>query len=152
MNYKTNKFKDLGKISPIPDKPNPKILDKVNNPKIKTKYCIRFICPEFTSICPITSQPDFGNIIVDYIPRKLIIESKSFKLFLFSFRNYGGFHEDCTLKIAKKIIKSVNPKWIRVASFWNPRGGIPIDVVFQKGTKNKNVYVNELNIPSYNPR
>ena len=148
----TKKPKYLGSNSRIQESPDNFILDYVKNPHPENDYSIRFTAPEFTSICPITSQPDFGNIIVDYIPRKLIIESKSFKLFLFSFRNYGGFHEDCTLKIAKKIIKSVNPKWIRVASFWNPRGGIPIDIVFQKGTKNKNVYVNELNIPSYNPR
>ena len=132
-NSKKTKF--LGKESKIPDNPDDFILDNVTNPHLDINYCIRFCSPEFTSICPITSQPDFGNIIVDYIPKKLIIESKSFKLYLFTFRNYGGFHEDCTIKIAKKIINSVKPKWIRVASFWNPRGGIPIDVIFQAGTK-----------------
>ncbi len=142
----------LGSNSKIRNSPDSFVLDNVKNPHPNDDYSIRFTAPEFTSICPITSQPDFGNIIVDYIPRKLIIESKSFKLYLFTFRNYGGFHEDCTIKIAKKIINSVKPKWIRVASFWNPRGGIPIDVIFQTGTKTKNVYINELNIPQYRSR
>ena len=146
------KPKYLGSNSNFQNSPDDFILDNVDNPHPDFDYSIRFTAPEFTSICPITSQPDFGNIIIDYIPRKLLLESKSFKLFLFSFRNYGGFHEDCTIKIAKKIIKCVSPKWIRVASFWNPRGGIPIDVIFQKGEKIKNVHVNELNVPLYKSR
>ena len=94
----------------------------VKNPHPKSNYVVRLTAPEFTSICPVTGQPDFGIIIIDYVPNKLIVESKSFKLFLFAFRNYGGFHEECTLKIAKLIEKSIKPKWLRIAGFWNPRG------------------------------
>ena len=142
----------LGSKSNVKSSPDSFILDCVNNPHLDHDYSIRFIAPEFTSICPITSQPDFGKIIIDYVPNKLLMESKSFKLFLFSFRDYGGFHEDCTIKISKKIIKYVKPKWIRVASFWNPRGGIPIDIISQTGKKPVNVIVSELNIPIYGNR
>tara|TARA_B100000700_G_C14660533_1_gene676178 strand:- start:244 stop:699 length:456 start_codon:yes stop_codon:yes gene_type:complete len=145
-------IKYLGKKSKIPDSPDDVILDTVKNPHPDENYSIRFSSPEFTSICPITSQPDFGIIIIDYIPKKLIVESKSLKLFLFSFRDYGGFHEDCTLKIGKKILESTKPKWIRVTAFWNPRGGIPIDVFYQKGTIPKGVYINEPDIKPYTGR
>ena len=148
----TKKPKYLGSKSKIEKSPDNFVLDGVEKPQPPHAYSIRFSAPEFTSICPITSQPDFGHIIVDYIPQKIIMESKSFKLFLFSFRNYGGFHEDCTIKIAKKIIKYISPKWLRVASFWNPRGGIPIDVFYQTGKKPDNVYVNDLGIPPYKGR
>ena len=143
------KTKYLGLKSSMKGSPDDFILDCVENPHPKNEYSVRFSAPEFTSICPITAQPDFGYFIIDYIPAKTIVESKSLKLFLFSFRNYGGFHEDCTIKVAKKIIKFASPKWIRVASFWNPRGGIPIDVIFQKGKKSKNVNIQELNFPHY---
>ncbi len=129
-----------------------KNLQTFPNPNLTSNYTVKFEVPEFTCICPLTSQPDFGKIIIDYIPNKYLMESKSFKLFLFSFRNYGGFHEDCTIKISKKIIKYVKPKWLRVASFWNPRGGIPIDVISQSGKKPSNVFINELDIPLYGNR
>ena len=148
----TKKPRYLGSKSNVKNSPDSFILDCVNNPHLDHDYSIRFIAPEFTSICPITSQPDFGKIIIDYVPNKLLMESKSFKLFLFSFRDYGGFHEDCTIKISKKIIKYVKPKWIRVASFWNPRGGIPIDIISQTGKKPANVIVSELKIPIYDNR
>ena len=108
--------------------------------------------PEFTSICPVTGQPDFGIIIIDYVPNKLIVESKSFKLFLFSFRNYGGFHEECTIKIAKSVEKSIKPKWLRIAGFWNPRGGIPIDIFYQNGKKPKDIYLEDFKIKTYSGR
>ena len=145
-------FKSLGNKSEIPEDPEKFKLESITNPHQNREYVIRLSSPEFTSICPITSQPDFGNFIVDYVPNKKIMESKSFKLFLFTFRNYGGFHEDCTIKVAKKIIKYTSPKWIRVASYWNPRGGIPIDVIFQRGKRPKNVYVEDLDIPNYSGR
>ena len=148
----TKKPKYLGVKSSIKGSPDDFILDCVENPHPKSGYSVRFSAPEITSICPITAQPDFGHFIIDYIPDKTIVESKSLKLFLFSFRNYGGFHEDCTIKVAKKIIKFASPKWIRVASFWNPRGGIPIDVIFQKGKKSKDVHIQELNLPFYKGR
>tara|TARA_B100000686_G_C16783298_1_gene973454 strand:- start:503 stop:958 length:456 start_codon:yes stop_codon:yes gene_type:complete len=148
--FKKPKF--LGQKSSIPKSPDEAILDCVNNPHQDISYSIRLSSPEFTSICPITGQPDFGYIVIDYIPKKFIMESKSFKIFLFSFRNYGGFHEDCTIKIAKKIIKFVKPKWLRVAGFWNPRGGIPIDVFFQSGSKPANIHIEELKVKPYKGR
>ncbi len=146
------KLKYLGGKSEIPSSPDSASLEAIKNPHMNTVYVIRLSSPEFTSICPITSQPDFGNIIIDYIPNKYIVESKSFKLFLHSFRNHGAFHEDCTLKIAKKIIKTISPKWIRVGGYWNPRGGIPIDIFFQSGKKPNDVWVNEYHINPYKGR
>lgn len=147
------KPKYLGKNTKLnQDNPDKFVLDPIDNPHPDKDYSIRFSSPEFTSICPITSQPDFANIIIDYIPNKLLLESKSLKLFLFSFRNYGGFHEDCTIKIAKKIIHYVKPKWIRIVSVWNPRGGIPIDVFFEEGIVPKKVHVQDLNMNVYKPR
>lgn len=113
--------------------PDKKILEKVANPHPDVDYLIRLTSPEFTSICPITGQPDFASIIIDYAPSKEIIESKSFKLYLTAFRGHGAFHEDCTVKIAKDIIATIKPKWLKIEAYWNPRGGIPIDVFFQSG-------------------
>ena len=96
--------------------------------------------PEFTSICPVTGQPDFGIIIIDYVPNKLIVESKSFKLFLFSFRNYGGFHEECTIKIAKSVEKSIKPKWLRIADFGILEGVFPL-IYFIKTVKNQKIFI-----------
>ena len=146
------KLNELGKKSKILDDPEKVKLDSIENPHMDLNYVVRLSSPEFTSICPITNQPDFGNIIIDYIPSKYIVESKSFKLFLHSFRNHGAFHEDCTLKIAKKIIKTISPKWIRVGGFWNPRGGIPIDIFFQSGKKPNDVWVNDYHINPYKGR
>ena len=140
------------KKSPLPESPELAKLDSIDKPFSNLDYSIRLSAPEFTTLCPITSQPDFGQIILDYIPKKLILESKSFKLFLFSFRNYCGFHEDCTVKIAKKVMHSIKPKWLRVAGIWNPRGGIPIDVFFQTGNPPPGVYIEKLNIKIYKGR
>jgi 7-cyano-7-deazaguanine reductase len=125
------------------DKPSKEFLQKVANPHLDVDYAIRFTCPEFTSICPITGQPDFANIVIDYVPGKLILESKSLKLYLVSFRNHGAFHEDCTVQIAKDIISQVKPKWLRISGFWYPRGGIPIDIFFQNGALPKGVFVQD---------
>ena len=146
------KTKYLGKNNEGEHSPENFDLDSIHNPHPESDYSIRFTAPEFKSICPITSQPDFGNVIIDYVPNKLLIESKSFKLYLFTFRNYGGFHEDCTLKIGKKIISSIKPKWIRVATFWNPRGGIPIDVFFEKGTLPRKVHIQRVDQNIYKGR
>ncbi len=145
-------LKNLGKKSEFTYDPHKVNLDSVKNPHQNLDYIIRLSSPEFTSICPITKQPDFGIIIVDYIPKNLIVESKSFKLFLHSFRNYGAFHEDCTIFIAKKIIKSIKPKWLRIGGYWNPRGGIPIDVFFQTGKLPNDLWVQEHNIQTYRGR
>jgi 7-cyano-7-deazaguanine reductase len=128
------------------DSPNKKILDKVENPHNDIDYVIRFSSPEFTSICPITGQPDFANIIIDYVPEKQIVESKSLKLYLVSYRNHGAFHEDCTIQIAKDIIATIKPKWLRIQGFWYPRGGIPIDVFFQTGDLPKGLFVKDCEV------
>mgnify|MGYP001501483675 FL=1 len=145
-------LKQLGKKSKIQENPEEVILESVDNPHKNLDYIIRLSTPEFTSICPLTSQPDFGNIIIDYMPKKLIVESKSFKLYLFSFRNHGAFHEDCTLMIAKKIIKSIAPKWLRIGGFWNPRGGIPIVIFFQTGVHPRGTWIDDYKISSYKGR
>ena len=123
------------------DNPDIKILDIVSNPHCDLDYLIKFSCPEFTSICPVTSQPDFANIIIEYVPNKKILESKSLKLYLTSFRNHGAFHEDCTIKIAKDLILLMSPKWLRISGYWYPRGGIPIDIFFQTGVVPKNIHL-----------
>lgn len=125
------------------NQPDRKILQKVENPHQGTDYAIRFTCPEFTSICPITGQPDFAKLLIDYVPNKSILESKSLKLYLFSYRNHGAFHEDCTIQIAKDVIGCIKPKWLRISGYWYPRGGIPIDIFFQSGELPKNIWLKE---------
>lgn len=146
------KLNQLGKKSKILNDPKKVILDTVENPNKKLKYAIRLSSPEFTSICPLTGQPDFGNIIIDYIPNELIVESKSFKLFLHSFRNHGAFHEECTIMIATKVIKTVNPLWLRIGGFWNPRGGIPIDIFYQTAKKPADIWLEDYGIRNYKGR
>ncbi len=134
------------------DKVDKKILEKVKNPHQDVDYAISFSCPEFTSICPITSQPDFAHLVIDYIPDESIVESKSLKLYLFSYRNCGAFHEDCTVQIAKDIIACVQPKWLRIGGYWYPRGGIPIDVFFESGKKPDGVFVRDHQVAGYKGR
>ena len=111
-----------------------------------------FSIPEFTSICPVTSQPDFAYIILDYVPNKFIVESKSFKLYLLGYRNHGAFHEDCTISLAQDIIDLLSPKWLRIAGYWYPRGGIPIDIFWQTGEKPKNLFLPDHDVPIYRGR
>jgi len=146
------KLNQLGKKSKILNDPKKVILDTVENPHKELKYVVRLSSPEFTSICPLTGQPDFGNIIIDYIPKKLIVESKSYKLFLNSFRNHGAFHEECTLMIANKIIMTISPVWLRIAGFWNPRGGIPIDIFYQTTKKPDDIWLEDYQIRNYKGR
>ncbi len=123
------------------DNPDKKILEAVANPHQDVDYVARFTCPEFTSLCPITGQPDFANLVIDYVPGKKILESKSLKLYLFSYRNHGAFHEACTVQIAKDIIATIKPKWLRIGGYWYPRGGIPIDIFFQTASPPKEVWI-----------
>lgn len=134
------------------DKIDKKILQSVANPHQDLDYSIRFSCPEFTSICPITGQPDFAHLVIDYVPDKKIIESKSLKLYLFSFRNHGAFHEDCTVQIAKDIIACIKPKWLRIGGYWYPRGGIPIDIFFQTASPPKELWIQDQAVPAYRGR
>ena len=128
-----NKALQLGRAVTLPQSPDEAKLDAVANPHRDTDYLVRFTAPEFTCLCPITGQPDFAHFVIDYAPAKSILESKSLKLFLASFRNHGAFHEDCTVAIGKRIVTAIKPKFLRIAGFWYPRGGIPIDVFWQTG-------------------
>jgi 7-cyano-7-deazaguanine reductase len=123
----------LGRAVGLPQSPDDAKLDAVPNPHPDQNYVARFTAPEFTSLCPVTGQPDFAHFVIDYCPGKSLLESKSLKLFLFSFRNHAAFHEDCTIIIGKRIAAAIKPKFLRVTSFWYPRGGIPIDVFWQTG-------------------
>jgi 7-cyano-7-deazaguanine reductase len=123
----------LGRAVSVPKSPDEAKLDAVLNPHPDQNYVARFTAPEFTSLCPVTGQPDFAHVVIDYCPGKSLLESKSLKLFLFSFRNHAAFHEDCTILIGKRIAATIKPKFLRVTSFWYPRGGIPIDVFWQMG-------------------
>jgi 7-cyano-7-deazaguanine reductase len=113
---------------------------------------VRFTCPEFTALCPLTGQPDFAHIVIDYVPQDSLIESKSLKLFLVSFRNHGAFHEDCTLTIASRLIEAMAPKWLRIGGYWFPRGGIPIDVFYQTGVPPEGLYLPDAGVAPYRGR
>ena len=145
-------LQQLGVQSGLPNSPDEAILESVENPQADVNYVIRFTAPEFTSLCPMTAQPDFGHMMIDYIPGEKLVESKSLKLFLGSFRNHGAFHEDCTISIAKRIIKEIEPKWLRIGGYWYPRGGIPIDLFYAYGEIPKGVWVPEQGVPSYRGR
>ena len=147
-----SKLKQLGGEAKYPNSPDEAVLEKVSNPHPDEDYLVRFTCPEFTSLCPITNQPDFAHLVIDYVPDKFLLESKSLKLFLFSFRNHGDFHEACTVGIAKRIIKEIKPKWFRIGGYWYPRGGIPIDIFFQKGTLPKGLWLPEQGVENYRGR
>ena len=127
------KLTQLGKRVAIPKSPSDARLESVANPHADSDYVVRFTAPEFTCLCPITGQPDFALLVMDYCPAKSLVESKSLKLFLTSFRNHGAFHEDCTLMIGKRVVAAIKPKFLRIAGFWYPRGGMPIDVFWQTG-------------------
>jgi 7-cyano-7-deazaguanine reductase len=142
----------LGKISNIPQEPSPEILEAIENPHTGQNYVVRFTCPEFTSLCPVTGQPDFAHLVLDFVPDKYIVESKSLKLYMVSYRNQSGFHEKCTVQIAKDIIHKIKPKFIRLAGYWFPRGGIPIDVFFQDGALPKGTWLPDQGVAPYRGR
>ena len=142
----------LGKSSPLPASPEKAVLDCVANPHPDADYLARFSCPEFTCLCPITGQPDFAHFVIDYAPAKWLLESKSLKLYLASFRNHGAFHEDCTVSIGKRLVKTLAPKWLRIGGYWYPRGGIPIDVFWQTGTVPKDVWLPDQGVAPYRGR
>ncbi len=131
----------LARSATVADSPDQATLDCVTNPHADVDYVIRFTCPEFTSLCPMTGQPDFAHLVIDYVADQWIVESKSLKLFLFSFRNHGAFHEDCTISIGKRLIDTLHPRWLRVGGYWYPRGGIPIDVFWQSGPAPRNIWI-----------
>ena len=144
--------KFLGKTSPMPSSPEDATLDYVPNPRADALYLARFAVPEFTSLCPVTGQPDFAHLVIDYAPDQTIVESKSLKLFLGSFRNHAAFHEDCTVGIGKRLFDEMQPRWLRIGGYWYPRGGIPIDIFWQSGEPPAGLWVPEQGVPPYRGR
>jgi 7-cyano-7-deazaguanine reductase len=142
----------LGAPTPMPANPDEAVLERVPNPHPDISFCIRFVAPEFTSLCPLTAQPDFAHLVLDYVPQKWIVESKSLKLYLGSFRNHGAFHEACTIDIARRINELLAPKWLRIGGYWYPRGGIPIDVFWQTGAPPKDVWIPDQGVAGYRGR
>lgn len=142
----------LGNPAPIPASPDDARLERVPNPHTDTDYAARFTCPEFTSLCPVTGQPDFAHLVIDYAPAEWIVESKSLKLYLVSFRNHGAFHEDCTIAIGKRIVDLIAPKWLRIGGYWYPRGGIPIDIFWQTGAVPGGLWIPPQEVPAYRGR
>jgi 7-cyano-7-deazaguanine reductase len=132
--------------------PDEAMLERVANPQAGSLFLARFTAPEFTSLCPVTGQPDFATLVIDYAPGDWLIESKSLKLYLGAFRNHGAFHEDCTLAIAKKIVAVAAPTWLRIGGYWHPRGGIPIDVFWQTGPAPEGLWLPEQGVPPYRGR
>ena len=142
----------LGQSSGLPDSPQEARLDYVPNPRPGRAYLVRFAAPEFTSLCPVTGQPDFAHLVIDYAPDRTIVESKSLKLFLGAFRNHCGFHEDVTVGIAERLVAELKPLWLRIGGYWYPRGGIPIDVFYQTGPAPAGVWVPDQGVQPYRGR
>ena len=142
----------LGGQANMPSSPDAATLETVANPNEDTDYLIRFACPEFTSLCPVTGQPDFAHLVIDYVPAGKIVESKSLKLFLGSFRNHRAFHEDCTVMIGQRVVQATGAKWLRIGGYWYPRGGIPIDVFWQTGVPPEGLWIPDQGVAGYRGR
>ena len=142
----------LGASGSLPKSPEEAILERVSNPQTNSSYLVRFTCPEFTSLCPVTGQPDFAHLVIDYVPQNWLVESKSLKLYLGAFRNHGAFHEDCTVGIGKRLEELLSPHWLRIGGYWYPRGGMPIDVFYQSGSPPAGLWIPDQGVPSYRGR
>jgi len=142
----------LGRPSPLPPHPDAATLERVANPGPGKNYVVRFSCPEFTTLCPLTGQPDFAHIVIDIIPRDWIVESKSLKLFFWSFRDHGAFHEACSMMIAQRLVSVLDPVWLRIGAYWYPRGGIPIDVFWQTGAPPEGTWIPPQDVAPYRGR
>ncbi|MFA5900054.1 MAG: preQ(1) synthase [Hyphomicrobium sp.] len=152
MGQKDTTVTILGHAAKLPQSPDEAILERVPNPHPDAQYLARFAAPEFTSLCPVTGQPDFAHIVIDYVPRDWLVESKSLKLYLGSFRNHGAFHEDCTIAIAKRLVALLDPVWLRIGGYWYPRGGIPIDVFWQTGAAPAGLWLPDQGVAPYRGR
>ncbi len=142
----------LGRQVAAPGSPEEAVLERVPAPHQGQHYVARFTAPEFTSLCPITGQPDFAHIVIDYVPGAWLVESKSLKLYLTSFRNHGAFHEACTMDIAVRLVGLLSPVWLRIGAYWYPRGGMPIDVFWQTGAPPEGCWVPAQDVPGYRGR
>ena len=148
----TTNLTQLGAPAAMPASPQEATLERVANPHPDTDYLARFTVPEFTALCPVTGQPDFAHLVIDYMPNGWLVESKSLKLYLGSFRSHGAFHEDCTVGIGKRLVELLEPRWLRIGGYWYPRGGIPIDVFWQQGTLPDGVWAPDQGVPPYRGR
>ena len=148
----TNELSQLGRAVEAPQSPEEAILERVVNPHCGDDYLIRFTCPEFTSLCPVTGQPDFAHLVIDYLPGDWIVESKSLKLYLASHRNHPAFHEGCTVGIGKRLVELLAPSWLRIGGYWYPRGGMPIDVFYATGDPPAGVWIPDQGVAPYRAR
>ena len=146
------KLNYLCKNKNLLNNPDKCVLDDIPNNNHNKNYIVRLTINEFTSLCPITGQPDFAKFIIDYLPNKFLVESKSFKFFMHSFRNHQCFHENCTIFIVERLLKSIKPKWLRISGYWYPRGGIPIDIFYENKKPPKNIYIPDTGIKPYRGR
>jgi 7-cyano-7-deazaguanine reductase len=142
----------LGREVRAAESPELAVLERVPNPQADTDYVARFTAPEFTSLCPVTGQPDFAHLVIDYVPGDWLVESKSLKLYLTSFRNHGAFHEDCTVSIGRRLVELLAPRWLRIGGYWYPRGGIPIDVFWQTAAPPQHIWLPDTGVPTYRGR
>jgi 7-cyano-7-deazaguanine reductase len=142
----------LGHRAELPRSPEEAVLERVANGQAAVDYCVRFTMPEFTSLCPMTGQPDFAHLVLDYVPGAWLVESKSLKLYLGAFRNHGAFHEECTVAIARRLVDLLAPKWLRIGGYWYPRGGMPIDVFYQTGDPPAGVWIPDQGVAPYRGR
>jgi len=152
MPTKTPRTTQLGHQVAAPQSPEEAVLERVPNPHPDTQYLARFTAPEFTCLCPVTGQPDFAHLVIDYVPGEWLVESKSLKLYLGSFRNHGGFHEGTTVTVAKKLVEVLAPPWLRIGGYWYPRGGMPIDVFWQTGEPPKGLWLPDQGVAPYRGR
>jgi len=149
---KTKSVTILGRATKLPASPAEATLERVPNPHADVHYVARFTAPEFTCLCPVTGQPDFAHFVIDYVPKEWLVESKSLKLYLGSFRSHGAFHEDCTVAIAKRLVALLQPQFLRIGGYWNARGGMPIDVFWQTGTLPGGVWLPDQGVAPYRGR
>ena len=147
-----SRLTQLGSSISLPANPDAAVLERVANSHQGATYVVRFTAPEFTSLCPMTGQPDFAHLVIDYVPGKWLVESKSLKLYLGAFRNHGAFHEDCTVGIGKRLVKELKPKWLRIGGYWYPRGGMPIDVFWQTSAPPKGLWLPDQGVTAYRGR
>ncbi len=148
----TTTLTQLGSATETPASPGDAVLETVPFDHDGAPAVVRFTCPEFTSVCPMTGQPDFAHLVIDYVPDRLLVESKSLKLFLTSFRNHGAFHEECTIMVGRRIAEATKAKWLRIGGYWYPRGGIPIDVFWQSGEPPAGLWLPDQGVPPYRGR
>lgn len=142
----------LGRSTPAPITPDEAVLDRMPNSHGDSLCTVRFSAPEFTVLCAVTGQPDFAHLVIDYVPRKWVLELKSLKFYLASFRNHSGFHEQITITIGKRMAACLEPAYLRIGAYWYPRGGIPIDVFWQTGTPPAEVWLPDQGVATYRAR